>query len=87
MNVLSLGIHGRDILQHTEATFQCAFAHLQTQLFDVDANLRIYSYNTCGTIEKKLRNAKASGWHPTNATFNVGVIPKRPDIYDAAEVQ
>jgi ferredoxin len=87
MNVLSQGIHGRDILQHTEATFQCAFAHLQTQLFDVDANLRIYSYNTCGTIEKKLRNAKASGWHPTNATFNVGVIPKRPDIYDAAEVQ
>jgi hypothetical protein len=37
MNVLSLGIHGRDILQHTEATFQCAFAYLKTQLFDVDA--------------------------------------------------
>jgi hypothetical protein len=52
MNTLSLGIRPSDILEHPEATFQCAFAHLQTQLLEVDARMLIYLYNTCGTIEE-----------------------------------
>jgi hypothetical protein len=87
MNVLSQGIDGRDILQHPEATFQCAFAHLQTQLFELDASILIYSSNTCGTIERKVRNAKGRGWCPANATFRLGELPKRPDIYNDVESQ
>ena len=87
MNALSKGIDGSDILQHPEATFQCAFAHLQTQLFQVDSNILIYSYNTCGTIEKKLRDAKARGWHAANATFRLGTVHTRPDVYEAVAAQ
>jgi ferredoxin len=87
ISLLSQGIEGRHIMQHTEATFQCAFAHLQTELFKVDSSMRIYSHNTCSTIEAKLRSAKARGWRPTNAIYKPGELPKRPDVYDAAEVQ
>ena len=82
MNLLSRGIDGRHIIEHTEATFECAFAHLQTELFNFDSSMRIYSHNTCGTIEKKFRDAKARGWRPTNAIFRVGVAFSRPDVYD-----
>ena len=87
MNAISQGIDGRDILQHPEATFQCAFAHLQTQLFQVDSNILIYAYNTCGTIEKKLRDAKARGWRATSATFRLGAVHTRPHVYEAVAVQ
>lgn len=87
MNTLAQGIDARDILQHPEATFQCAFSHLQRQLFEVDRNILIYSYNTCGTIEKKLRDAKSRGWCAANTTFVLGVRPQRPHVYDAVEVQ
>ena len=85
MNTLSLGIKPGDILEHSEATFQCAFAHLQTQLFQIDEKILIYSYNTCGTIEKKLRDAKARGWRAANTMFRLGGVVTRPCVYDAVE--
>jgi hypothetical protein len=87
MNTLSLGIRPSDILEHPEATFQCAFAHLQTQLLEVDARMLIYSYNTCGTIEKKLRDAKARGWRAANTMFRLGAVPARPEIYNIVDAQ
>jgi len=85
MNTLSLGIKPGDILEHSEATSQCAFAHLQTQLFQIDEKILIYSYNTCGTIEKKLRDAKARGWRAANTMFRLGGVVTRPCVYDAVE--
>ena len=87
MNTLSGGIRPSDILEHPEATFQCTFAHLQTQLFEFDENILIYSYNTCGTIEKKLRDAKARGWRAANTMFRLGAVPARPEIYKFVDAQ
>jgi hypothetical protein len=87
MNTLSQGIDGRDILLHSEATFQCAFVHLQKQLLEVDKNLMIFKHNTCGTIERKLRDAKVRGWCAAPAVFNLGVPPQQPVVYDAVEHQ
>ena len=87
MNTLALGIRPSDILEHPEATFQCTFAHLQTQLFEFDESILIYSYNTCGTIEKKLRDAKTRGWRAANAMFRLGAVPARPEIYKFVDAQ
>ena len=87
MNAVSKGIAPKDILQYPEATFQCGFANLQRSLFAVDADMRIFPYNTCGTIEAKLRGAKRIGWTASEAVFCVGVVPARPNVYDAAEAR
>jgi hypothetical protein len=87
MNAVSKGIAPKDILQYSEATFQCGFANLQRSLFAVDPDTRIFPYNTCGTIEAKLRGAKRIGWTSTEAVFCVGVVPARPNVYDVAEAR
>jgi hypothetical protein len=87
MNAVSKGIAPKDILQYPEATFQCGFANLQRSLFAVDPDMRIFPYNTCGTIEAKLRGAKRIGWTASEAVFCVGVVPARPNVYDAAEAR
>ena len=74
MNTLSLGLRPSDILEHPEATFRVAFAHLQTQVFQIDESILIYPYNTCSTIEKKLRDAKARGWCATSTWFSLGAV-------------
>jgi hypothetical protein len=87
MNTLSLGLRPSDILEHPEATFNVAFAHLQTQLFQIDESFLIYPYNTCSTIEKKLRDAKARGWCPTSTWFSLGAVITRPQVYDAVDAK
>jgi len=87
MNAVSRGIAPKDILQHPEATFQCGFSNLQRSLFAVDPDTRIFPFNTCGTIEAKLRIAKRIGWAATDAVFCLGVLPARPSVYDAAEAR
>ena len=87
MNAVSRGIAPKDILQNPEATFQCGFCNLQRSLFAVDPDTRIFPYNTCGTIEAKLRGAKRFGWTPTDAVFSLGEVSARPSVYDDAEAR
>jgi hypothetical protein len=87
MNAVSKGIAPKDILQHPEATFQCGFANLQQSLFEVDPSLRIFTFNTCGTIEAKLRGAKVIGWRAVDASFCLGAAIARPGVYDAHEAR
>ena len=87
MNAVSRGIAPKDILQHPEATFQCGFSNLQRSLFAVDPDTRIFPYNTCGTIEAKLRGAKRFGWTATDAVLSLGEVSARPSVYDDAEVR
>ena len=87
MNAVSKGIAPKDILQHAEATFQCGFANLQQSLFEVDPSLRIFPFNTCGTIEAKLRGAKLIGWRAVDASFCLGAAIARPGVYDAHEAR
>jgi hypothetical protein len=84
MNAISRGIAPSSILEHPEATFQCGFANLQTTLAAVDQRMLIYPYNTCGTIEKKLRAAKLCGWSGVDAAFRLGLVHTRPLVYNVA---
>lgn len=86
MNAVSKGIAPRDILQYPEATFQCGFANLQQSLYAVEPDTRIFPYNTCGTIEAKLRAAKRRGWSASDAVFCPGIVSVRPIVYDAVDV-
>jgi hypothetical protein len=87
MNAVAKGIAPKDILQHPEATFQCGFANLQQSLFEVDPTARIFPFNTCGTIEAKLRDAKLIGWRAIDASFCLGAVPARPSVYDVADAR
>ena len=87
MNAVAKGIAPKDILQYPEATFQCGFANLQQSLFEVDPTARIFPFNTCGTIEAKLRDAKLIGWRAIDASFCLGVVPARPSVYDVADAR
>ena len=59
-------------------------ANLQTTLAAVDQRMLIYPYNTCGTIEKKLRAAKLCGWSGVDAAFRLGLVHTRPLVYNVA---
>lgn len=88
MTAVSNGIDHREILQHPEATFDWGWNNLQQSLFDFDSGIVIQCYNSCGTLERKLRSAKQRGWKAKAANaFRQGPVPQRPLAVAVAEAQ
>jgi hypothetical protein len=89
ISAISHGINHSEILQHPETTFDWGFASLQKSLFNFDSSLSVQSYNSPGTLERQLRDARKRGWKFQNeaVAFRTGPPPTRPLEVAVAEAQ
>ena len=89
ISAISRGINQSEILQHPETTFDWGFASLQNSLFKFDPSVSVQSYNSPGTLERQLRDAKKRGWIFENAAvaFRTGPPPTRRLEVAVAEAQ